>query len=108
MLILEETGRKAADAAPDAVVTVFSDELRQKSVEISATLRARGLSVDVYPGGGKLKAQFKYADQKKAAYAVVIGPEEAAKGVVNVKALKTGDEKALTVDEACALIAARG
>jgi len=107
MLILEEMGRQAADAAPDAVVTVFSDELRDRSIHVASVLRAKGLSVDVYPGGGKLKAQFKYADQKKAAYALVIGPDEAARGVVQVKALKTGDEQALTLDEACARIAAR-
>ena len=107
MLILEEMGRHAASAAPDAVVTVFSDELRGRSLDVAAALRAKGLSVDVFPGGGKLKHQFKYADQKKAAYALVIGPDEAARGVVQVKSLKTGDEQALTLDEACARIAAR-
>jgi histidyl-tRNA synthetase len=108
MLILEEMGRHASAATPDAVVTVFSDELRGRSVAVAAALRAKGLSVDLYPGAGKLKAQFKYADQKKAAYALVIGPDEAERGVVQVKALKTGDEQALTLDEACARIAAKG
>ena len=56
----------------------------------------------------KLGNEPKYADQKKAAYALVIGPDEAARGVVQVKSLKTGDEQALTLVEACALIAARG
>lgn len=107
MLILEEMGRHAAASAPDAVVTVFSDELRPRSIAVASALRAKGLSVDVFPGGGKLKHQFKYADQKKAAYAVVIGPDEAARGVVQVKSLATGDEQALTLDEACARIAAR-
>ena len=73
----------------------------------AAALRAKGLSVDVFPGGGKLKAQFKYADQKKAAYAIVIGPDEAGRGVMQVKSLKTGEEQALTLEEACARIAAR-
>jgi histidyl-tRNA synthetase len=108
MLILEEMGRHADSAAPDAVVTVFSDELRGRSLDAAAALRAKGLSVDVFPGGGKLKGQFKYADQKKAAYALVIGPDEAERGVVQVKSLKTGEEQALTLDEACARIAARG
>ncbi|HEX4049181.1 MAG TPA: histidine--tRNA ligase [Elusimicrobiota bacterium] len=106
MIILEEMGKHAASAAPDAVVTVFSDELRGRSLDVAAALRAKGLSVDVFPGGGKLKGQFKYADQKKAAYALVIGPDEAERGVVQVKSLKTGNEQAVTLDEACALIAA--
>ncbi|HXT00831.1 MAG TPA: histidine--tRNA ligase, partial [Elusimicrobiota bacterium] len=85
MLILEEQGRHAGASAPDAVVTVFSDDLRGRSLEVASALRAKGLSVDVFPGGGKLKGQFKYADQKKAAYAIVIGPDEAERGVMQVK-----------------------
>lgn len=107
MLILEEKGQAADHASPDAVVTVFSDELRERSLSVGAALRAKGLSIDVYPGSGKLKAQFKYADQKKAGYAIVIGPDEAARGVMQVKALASGEEQALTLDEACALIAGR-
>ncbi|MDP3542590.1 MAG: histidine--tRNA ligase [Elusimicrobiota bacterium] len=107
MLILEEKGKGGDHAAPDAVVTVFSDDLRGRSLEVGAALRAKGLAVDVYPGTGKLKAQFKYADQKKAGYAIVIGPDEAGRGAMQVKALATGEEQALTLDEACALIAGK-
>ncbi|MDD5305043.1 MAG: histidine--tRNA ligase [Elusimicrobia bacterium] len=107
MLILEETGKGGDHAVPDAVVTVFSDELRGRSLDVGAALRAKGLAIDVYPGTGKLKAQFKYADQKKAGYAIVIGPDEAGRGVMQVKALGTGEEQALTLDEACALIAGK-
>jgi histidyl-tRNA synthetase len=107
MLILDETGKNGGPAAPDAVVTVFSDELRGRSLEVGAALRAKGLAVDVYPGTGKLKTQFKYADQKKAGYAIVIGPDEAGRGVMQVKALGTGEEQALTLEEACALIAGK-
>ena len=107
MLILEEKGQGLDHAVPDAVVTVFDDALRGRSLEVGADLRAKGLSIDVYPGTGKLKAQFKYADQKKAAYAIVIGPDEAGRGVMQVKAMGTGDEQALTLEEACALIAGK-
>lgn len=107
MLILEEKGQGLDHAAPDAVVTVFDDALRGRSLEVGAALRDKGLSIDVYPGTGKLKAQFKYADQKKAAYAIVIGPDEAGRGVMQVKSLASGEEQALTLDEACALIAGK-
>ena len=107
MLILDETGKNADTSAPDAVVTVFSDELRGRSLEVGAALRAKGLSVDVFPGTAKLKTQFKYADQKKAGYAIVIGPDEAGRGVMQVKALGTGEEQAMTLEEACALIAGK-
>src|SRR5205814_5014577 len=85
LLILEESGKAPATSAPDAVVTVFSEELRVPSLQLAAGLREAGLAVDVYPGSGKLKAQFRYADQKKAAFCLVLGPDEVAQGMVKVK-----------------------
>jgi len=108
MLLLQQRPGALTAAGPDVCVTVFSEELRPKSLALAMALRSRGLSVDLYPGSGKLKAQFKYADSKKAAFAVVLGPDEAAQGRVNLKDLKTGEEKA--VEQAAladALLAAR-
>ncbi|HXU82604.1 MAG TPA: histidine--tRNA ligase [Polyangia bacterium] len=102
LLILEESGQAPGTSAPDAVVTVFSEELRLPSLQLAARLRAAGLAIDVYPGSGKLKAQFKYADQKKAAHCLVLGPDEAAQGLVKVKEMKTGAEEAVKVDELAA------
>ena len=95
MLLLAQTSAGLAASGPDVCVTVFSEELRPKSLALATSLRRRGLSVDLYPGSGKLKAQFKYADSKKAAFAVVLGPDESAAGRVNLKNLKTGEEKAV-------------
>jgi histidyl-tRNA synthetase len=67
MLVLEEQQKAQETGAVDAVVTTFSEDLRSQSLVVAATLRFRGLTVDVYPGDGKLKNQFKYADQKKPA-----------------------------------------
>jgi histidyl-tRNA synthetase len=99
LLVLEESGRAPAAAAPDAVMTVFSEELRVPALQLAARLRAEGLAVDVYPGGGKLKAQFRYADQKKAAFCLVLGPDEAARGVVKVKEMASGTEAEVAAAE---------
>lgn len=92
MLILEESGRGGTRSAPHACVCVFSDELRGAALKVAAALRGRGLDIDVYPGSGKLKAQFKYADSRGAAYALVIGPDEDAASKIKAKDLKTGNE----------------
>ncbi|MBI4370999.1 MAG: histidine--tRNA ligase [Elusimicrobia bacterium] len=106
LLLLEEKNDAEDPGSPDVVVTVFDDSLRPRSIEIGAALRAQGLVADVFPGMAKLKAQFKYADQKKASWAVAIGPDEAARGVLQLKNLRTGEERAVSLDEARALIAA--
>ena len=91
MLVLEESSAQETPG-PDACLTVFSEELRLDSLRLAARLRAEGLSVDVYPGAGKLKAQFKYADSRRARLALVLGPEEEAAGKVKAKDLATGQE----------------
>ncbi len=97
MLLLEERSA-ARPAGPDVVVTVFAEELRARSWEAAAALRRAGLSADVYPGHKGLGAQFKYADSKGAAYAAVIGPDEAAAGKVKLKELATGSERLVAAD----------
>ena len=103
MLVLEGSAAAQATAGPHACVTVFSDELRGRSLNVAAQLREAGWEADVYAGTGKLKAQFKYADQRKARFAVVIGPEEAATGKIKVKDLRSGEERLETVDSLIAL-----
>lgn len=106
MLVLEEKGAAPAGHA-DAVVAVTSDELRGHTLALAATMRAKGLTVDVYPGTGKLAKQFKYAAQKAAPFVVFAGPDEKAKGLVKLHAVATQEEHAVTLDDAIARIAAR-
>lgn len=98
MLLLEESGEAVKAEKPRACVTVFSPELLGHSLKTAAQLRAAGWDVDIYAGTGKLKAQFKYADQRGVQFAIVIGPEEAAAGKIKVKELKTGQERLLTTE----------
>jgi len=95
LLLLEEP--KAA--GPRVVVTVFNDELRGASLKAAATLREAGIAADVYPGTAKLGNQLKYADARKAAYAVVIGPDEARAGQAKLKELATGGETTVALAE---------
>lgn len=106
MLVLEEKGGAPAGHA-DAVVAVTSDELRGHALAIARTMRAKGLTVDVYPGTGKLAKQFKYAAQKAAPFVVFAGPDEKAKDLVRLHAVATQEEQAVTLDDAIARIAAR-
>ena len=98
MLLLEEDPAAAKAGGPDFCMTVFSEELRAQSLKLAARLRQAGKTVDVYPGKAKLGTQFKYADAKRAARVLVLGPDEAAAGVVNVKELATGKEEKVALE----------
>ena len=98
ILLLEELGYQKEDSGPKFFIAVFSDEMLPRCLQIAFELRALGQTVDLYPGPAKLKNQFKYADQKRARYALIIGPDEAKQNQIRIKDLKTGIEKLADFD----------
>lgn len=98
---------RICDIIPDAVltptkvlITIFSPELRNKSIELSIKLRKAGGGVELYPDDRtKLEKQFKYASQKGIPYVAILGSEEIAKNQVTVKNMSTGVQKCLPAPE---------
>ncbi|HUV72082.1 MAG TPA: histidine--tRNA ligase [Clostridia bacterium] len=75
------------------LVTVFSAELLDKSIEIANFLRKNNLNAEVYlEPEAKLDKQIRYADKKKIPFVVIIGPDEAKTETVTLKSLKTGQQ----------------
>ncbi|MGH9123612.1 MAG: histidine--tRNA ligase [Acidimicrobiales bacterium] len=60
--------------------------------DITAELRAAGLRADRAFDGRSPKSQFKSADRSGARWAVIVGPDEVAAGVVGVKDLRAGGD----------------
>lgn len=84
----------------DILVTVFSPELQPESIKISADLRNKGFAVELYPDAQvKLDKQLKYADKRGIPYAVIIGPDERDKDVIQLKTLATRSSQTLTREE---------
>lgn len=83
------------------LVTIFSPELAEKSLNAVSLLRQRGINSEIWLDPySKLDKQLKYADQKKIPYAVIIGPEEAEKDLVALKDLANKTQTTLPLDEA--------
>lgn len=68
-------------------------------IPILKRLRENGVVAEIYTETTKLKKQFDYADKRAIPYLVIAGEEEVSKGIVNLKELKSGDQKSLTVKE---------
>jgi histidyl-tRNA synthetase len=84
-----------AETPAPVLVTVFDQSLLLKSYALAAELRGQGLNITVYPEVAKLQKQFKFADKMKMKAALVLGPEEDAKGQVIVKNLSNGEQTAV-------------
>ncbi len=80
------------------LVTVFSPDGRLASLRTTQTLRNAGISVDLYPTADKLEKQLKYADRKGIPYVVIQGPDEAKRGVVQLKNMTTKEREDLSLD----------
>ncbi len=95
---LASRGLVAATLPPLVVVTVFDKTQAAPSFAIVQELRGAGLRAEAYVGNGKMGDQFKYADKRGAAIAVVEGPDEqGAAGEVTIKDLALGAELAKDV-----------
>jgi histidyl-tRNA synthetase len=88
------------------LVTCFDEQLVSTSMTATSTLRSKGINAELYTGESlKLEKQLKFADKKGIHYAIIIGPEENEKGVVNLKNLQTREEqKGILLEEAVNIV----
>jgi len=82
----------AARSTVDVLVTQMDPAQLPAYLAIASELRAAGIATEVVLESGKLGKQFKYADRAGIRFAVVLGEDELAKGVVTVKDLRRGDQ----------------
>ncbi len=82
----------------DVYVLHDSEAARMQAFIVSERLRAAGLQVVQYCSSAgapaRFKTQMKRADASGAAYAVIIGGEEVARGAVTIKALRCSADAA--------------
>ena len=68
------------------------------SLKLMEKLHKAGISAEIYPEAVKMKKQFGYADNKKIPYTIIIGPDEAASGMYQLKNMLTGEQEKVTVE----------
>ena len=94
MIALEEMGTfDDVGLNSQVLVTLFDEESEMESLKTYSELVDAGINSEVYFEKAKLGKQFKYADKKQIPFVIVCGPEEAKKGEVSVKSMKSGKQK---------------
>jgi histidyl-tRNA synthetase len=82
------------------LVTIFSKDLTKNAVGIAKQLRDSRINTQLYPDeSAKLEKQLKYADAKGIPFVVIQGPEEDAKGIVQLKNMKTKEQKEVKITD---------
>ncbi|MEX1018714.1 MAG: histidine--tRNA ligase [Litorilinea sp.] len=95
LLLMEEQNLfpERLQGQPQLLVTQFDDSTVGASLALAQRLRAAGWRVDLYPDTDRYGRQFKYADERRIRYALLVSPREQEAGVVAVKNLATGDQE---------------
>lgn len=81
------------------LVSVFDEQLLPESLQVADQLREAKIKTELYPAIDKLGKQFKYADQKKIPFVVIIGEEEKNENLIVLKDMSTGQQFKLTLQE---------
>lgn len=94
MLMQEQPPVQVATAD---VYVVYADGLEQHAFNVAEQLRDHDLSVALHatPDGktASFKSQMKKADASGARFAIILGPDEVAAGVMSIKNLREGGEQ---------------
>jgi len=107
-VILSLENARIPPALPDAYVLRQGAVAERFAARVAETLREAGLVAVLHCGGGNFKAQMKKADASGARYAVIVGDDEAAAGVVSIKPLREqADQQRLPVADAIERIGKR-
>ena len=81
------------------LVTIFEENLLNKSLELANILRKNGVTIEVFPAIEKLDKQLKYANKKNLPFVVILGPDEVKNNTVKLKNMKTGEQTTLPVQD---------
>jgi histidyl-tRNA synthetase len=81
----------------DVFFVTLSQGARIPAMRLAGALREEDISADLDYGGRGMRAQFKQADRVGASYAVILGEDELAQGVVTVRDMASGEEQQVPV-----------
>ena len=108
LALMTESGVAVPESGPDVYVVRQGIAAETYGECLAEQLRDAGFAVVLHCGGGSFKSQMKKADASGARYAVIVGDDEAAAGMLSVKALRVAREQVrVSLAEACGIIKSR-
>ncbi len=81
------------------VICIFEKSLMKEYISLQTILRSEGISVEIYPGEGKLKKQMEYANKIKSPAVILYGENEIKTGKPTLRNLVSGNEKSTTIKD---------
>ncbi len=109
MALAIQAAGMAPSAAPDAAIIAMGPAATRHAIVVARNLREANLNVEMLSPQRKMKTLLARAAKIGARVAVIIGDDEVARGVVQIRDLKQSTQREVAVAEAARAIAdARG
>jgi histidyl-tRNA synthetase len=90
---------ESATSGTQVLLVQFGGETTSAAFQLLKQIRKAGISCEMYPDDAKLKKQFKYADDNKIPFVVVVGEDEVKSGMWQLRNMVTGDQQAVSTDQ---------
>lgn len=82
------------ETVSEVLVVAVEEQQRSEILRVAQELRANGIDAEVYLGERvDLRRQLQYANRKGIPFAMIVGPDELAAGVVTLRNLVTGEQE---------------
>lgn len=94
---------ESATAGTEILIIPFDEDCEVAAMQYATQLRKENISTEVYPDlQAKMGKKFRYADDKKIPYTIIIGSDELKNNVVSLKNMQSGEQKQITIEEVIA------
>ena len=107
--LLKEVAPPELSSGLDLYIVHWGENSSPAAIRVAEQCRSAGLAVQMHCGDAGLKSQMKKADQSGAGFAVLMGDDERANGVVSIKPLRADSgavaQERVAIENTAAVIA---
>jgi len=84
---------------PQVYIAAVDTSTRAVAFSLANRLRDAGIATELDHQSRSLKSQFKQAGRSGAAFVVIVGPDEMARGVVTLRNMQSSEEQTVPLDD---------
>jgi len=100
LMLMDANGYEIPQPEPvEAFIAVMGDAAKAEGLKILRELHKKGIKAEMDTLGRNIKGQFKYAARLNSKYTIVIGDDEMAKGIVQIKDMDKHEQREVKLDE---------
>ncbi|MBS1628481.1 MAG: histidine--tRNA ligase [Bacteroidetes bacterium] len=104
--VLDELGLfpESLGSGVDCILLNFGNADEQYALSILKSLRAAGISAELYPEAAKFDKQMKYANKRAIPFVILAGESERKNGMLSLKDMHIGEQKLLSLSDAISFL----